>query len=308
MNRPASRGIVLLCVVIGLLAAAASAAGVFLRGDLTTTTVVTVRGEEVEVLTGGIYRFNSVSIAAEGVGWDFVTLFLVVPAFFVTLWFLARGSLRATLAAMGILVYFLYQYAEYATFLAYGPLFLVYVAAFSTSLVALAILASGLDLPTLANRFSDRFPRRGMIGLGLFMAVLLAGLWLPMIARTFGQALVPDLDGATTLVVQAFDLGFLVPLGLITAVTVYRRMPIGYVLSAIVAIKAIAMGTAIFAMLTFESIATDVLALPPMIVFAGIAVTGAFLAWRVLSSMESGRQVEHVAPPHHVMAHPSPAD
>jgi hypothetical protein len=308
MDRPASRGTIILCAFTGILAAAASGAGVFLRGDLATTPFVTVRGEEVDVLTGGTYRFNGLAIAAEGVGWDFVTLFLVVPFFFVTLVFMGRGSLRATLAAMGVLAYLLYQFAEYAMYLAYGPLFLLYVATFSLSLVALAILAFSLGLEHLGARFSSRFPRRGIMGLGVLMAVLLTGMWLPMIARSFGQGLVEELDGATTLVVQAFDLGFLVPLGLFTAYTVYRWLPVGYVLSAIVVVKAMAMATAIFAMLAFEYLATGELALPPMIVFAGIALIGLYLAVRVYASVGTGRQVEHAGPPHHVMAHPSPAD
>ena len=84
-----------------------------------------------------------------------------------------------------------------------------------------------------------------MIGFGLFMAVLLGGMWLPLIARTFGAAQVPQFNGGTTLVVQAFDLGFLVPLGLFTAITVHRRLAVGFVLSAIVVVKGMAMGAGI---------------------------------------------------------------
>jgi hypothetical protein len=307
MDRPASRGIIVVGVLVAALAALASAAGVFLRGDLATTPFVTVRGEEVDVLAGGIYRFNGLAIAAEGVGWDFVTLLLIVPAFLVSLAFMARGSLRATLAALGFLAYFLYQYAEYAMFLAYGQLFAVYVAIFALSLSLIAVIVARLDLHVLAERITVGFPRRGIIGLGVLMAVLLAAMWLPMIARTWDQALVPDLDGATTLVVQAFDLGFLVPLGLFTAYAVYRWLPVGYVLAAVIAVKALAMGSAIFAMLGFRYLATEELALPPMVAFAAIAIFGAWLTVRMLASIRPAHVVEHVTP-HHTMAHPTPAD
>ena len=46
----------------------------------------------------------------------------------------------------------------------------------------------------------------------------------PLIASTFDATSVPQLNGGTTLVVQAFDLGLLVPLGLFTAVTVQRGL------------------------------------------------------------------------------------
>lgn len=309
MDRPASRLILGVCVAMAALAALASGAGALGRGDLATMPFVTVRGEEVDVLAAGTYRFNGLAIAAEGVGWDIVTLVVIVPAFLVSLVFLARGSLRATLAAMGMLAYFLYQYAEYAMYLAYGPLFIVYVATFSLSLCALVALGFRLDLATVAARVGDRFPRRGAIGLGAVMALLLAGMWLPLVARTFGATVVPELDGSTTLVVQAFDLGFLVPLGLATAWTVWHRMPIGLVLAAVVAIKALAMGTAIVAMLVVESLATGEPAIPPMIVFAAIAAWGTYLTWRILSgvgpidrSITVGRRGQPG------MAHPAGAD
>ena len=280
-----SRPVVGLVALTGILAAAASATGVFLRGDLATQVVTTVRGDQVDVLLGGVYRFNGEAVAAEGVGWDAVTLFLVVPALFLLLPALRRGSSRARLATMGILVYFLYQYFEYATFLAYGPLFLLYVSTFALSLTGVALLGASLDLGVIANGVTPGFPRRPMIAFGIFMAVLLGGLWLPLIASTFGAEQVPQLEGATTFVVQAFDLGLLVPLGLFTAVTVWRRLPVGYVLSAIVVIKGMAMGTSIAAMMAVETVATGESQVPPMILFAGIALLCTALAVRVYGSV-----------------------
>ena len=123
MERIVSRSVIVVVGLAATLAAVASAAGVLLRGDLTTQPFITVRGDLVDVLAGGVYRFNGKSIAAEGIGWDAVTLFLVVPALLLTLPYLRRGSLRARLFATGILAYFVYQYFEYAMALAYGPLF-----------------------------------------------------------------------------------------------------------------------------------------------------------------------------------------
>jgi hypothetical protein len=284
-DRRTSPWIVGLVGLIATLAGAAAAAGVFFRGDLATRPFTTMRGDLVDVLIGGVYRYNGKSIAAEGIGWDAVTLILVVPAAFVALPFLRRGSVRATLFVTGILAYFIYQYFEYAMALAYGPLFALYVAIGAISLTALAVLLGGLDLAEIGARVSDRFPRRPMIGFGAFMAVLLGGMWLPLIATTFDAAQVPQLNGGTTLVVQAFDLGLLVPLGLLTAATVYRRLPIGYVLSAIVVVKGMAMGAGIAAMLVVEWSATGVSQLPPIVVFAAIAVVSGVLATRVFRSI-----------------------
>jgi hypothetical protein len=285
VNRKVPRLIVTLVGLIGLLAGIASAAGVFLRGTLATVTFTTVRGDPVETLVDGVYRYNGEAIAAEGIGWDAVTLVLVVPSLLALLLPLRGGSVRAALAVTGILTYLLYQYFEYAVFLAYGPMYPVYVGIVGLSVTGIALLLSRLELRSLATSVSGRFPRRAMVGFGLFMAVMLGGLWLPLIARTMFAQHVPELAGGSTFVVQAFDLGLLVPLGLGTAVTVFRRLPVGYVLSAIVVVKGMAMGVGIAAMLVVESMATGVTQLAPIVSFAAIALVSAVLAIRVYGSI-----------------------
>ena len=285
MDRNARPWVLGSITLTGLLAAIASTAGVFLRGDLATVAFTTVRGDTVETLTGGIYRFNGESIAAEGVGWDLVTLLAVVPALFLALPAFRRGSTRALLFVIGILAYFSYQYAEYAMALAYGPLFLVYVATFALSLSALAVLVAGLDLIRVAASVDDRFPRRAATGFGIFMAVLLAGMWLPLVARSATAVSVPELNGGTTLVVQAFDLGFLVPLGTFTAIAVWRRLPVGYVLAPLVLVKGAAMGAAIAAMLIVEAIVTGVFQPVPIGVFLGVSLVSIVIGVRVYASI-----------------------
>jgi hypothetical protein len=279
--------LVALVALAGALAAIAAAAGIFLRGDLATTPFVTVRGDTVEYLTGGAYRFNGLNVASEGIGWDLVTLFVIVPALAFTIPALWRGTLRGTLLAAGFLVYFLYQYAEYAMALAYGPLFPVYVAIVASSVSAIAMLLSRVDVATLPERFGPRFPRRAMVAFGLYMAILLGGMWLPLIARTSTEASVPQLYGGTTLVVQAFDLGFLVPVGLFTAVTVYRRLPVGHLLSAVVIVKGASIALGIAAMLVVEWLTTNEPQLPPIVVFALTALAGVAIAARLYRGIDA---------------------
>lgn len=279
--------IVLLALVAGLVAVA-SAAGVFLRGDLASEPFTTVRGDVVDSLVGGVYRFNDKAVAAEGVGWDLVTLFLVVPSLLLLLPAVRRRSLAATLAAMGILTYFLYQYFEYSVFLAYGPLFLLYVGIVAVSLSGIGLLLGEIDLAGLPSRFGARFPRRAAIGFGIYMAVLLLGLWLPLIGRTMGAVQVPQLEGGVTFVIQAFDLGLLVPLGIFTAATVYRRLPVGFLLASVVVVKGMAMGAGIAAMLLVEAAATGLVQIVPIAIFLLTSLVSALIAWRLYTSIEPG--------------------
>jgi hypothetical protein len=271
----------------GILAAIASAAGILLRGDLETRVFTTLRGDAVEYLTDGAYRFNGINMASEGIGWDLVTLLVVVPALALTLPSLLRGTLRGTLLAAGFLVYFLYQYAEYAVGLAYGPLFPVYVGIIALSVSGLALLLSRIDIATLPERFGPHFPRKAMVAFGLYMAILLGGMWVPLIAGTLTATSVPQLYGGTTLVVQAFDLGVLVPLGLFTAVTVYRRLPVGYLLSAVVIVKGASIALGIVAMLVVEWLTTGEPQLPPIIIFGLTSIAGLAIAVRMYRAIDT---------------------
>jgi hypothetical protein len=303
-DRTGSGWLTALVGLTGGLAAIASGAGVFLRGDLATREFVTARGDTVELLVGGVYRYNGLQIASEGVGWDLVTLCLVVPALALTLPALFRGSLRGTLLSAGFLLYFLYQYTEYAVALAYGPFFILYVAIVGLSVSGLALLLSRVDVAALPARFGPRFPRRAMVAFGLYMGLLLGGLWLPLIARTFDAAGVTELYGGTTLVVQAFDLGFLVPLGLFTAVTVYRRLPVGYLLSAVVIVKGMSIAAGIVAMLVVEAFTTDVVQLVPIVIFALTALAGGAIAVRIYRGIDADA-LSRVEPAGPAMAHPA---
>ena len=286
MDRSITRFVVLLGSLAAVLAGIASAAGVSLRGDLETTEFVTARGEALQLVTEGIYRFNSEGIVAEGIGWDIVTLFLVVPATLVTLLFVRRGSMRATLAAAGLLVYVCYQSAQYAVFWALGPLYPLYVATLALSVSALGLLLYGLDMSQLRVRAGRGFPRRSVLGYSTAVVIILAGLWLPVIVSTWGATTVTQLEGAATLVVPAFDLGLLVPLAVFTALAVRHSLPVGYVLGSVLLVKGGAMALAIAAMLAVEWTVTDELALPPLVVFLVVAGVSVIVGARALRSIE----------------------
>ena len=276
----------MLATVVGLLAGLASAAGILLRGDLATSPFTTLRGETIDAVTGGVYAWNALPVVSEGIGWDLVTLLLVVPTFLLAVALASRGSIRATLAALGLLAYFVYQYAEYAMFWAAGPLFPVHVATFALAISAMVRLLGGLDHEALASRVNGRFPRRGVVALGVVMIVILCGLWLPTVFAVSVRGQVQGtLNGAQTLVVPAFDLGLLVPLGAWVAVLAWRRHPAGIVVGAIVVVKAIAMPLAIVAMLVVEGITTGAPQLAPIVMFVLVALFAAIVGVRLFGSI-----------------------
>jgi hypothetical protein len=274
--------------LVTVCAAIAASAGILFRGDLATVPFTTVRGEAIDAVTGGIYAWNALPVVSEGIGWDLVTLLLVVPTAVIAIGSAARGSLRGVLVVAGLLAYFVYQYAEYAMFWAIGPLFPLHVVTFALAITGLALVLAGVDLQELRSSAAAQFPRRGVTALGVVMVVILCGLWLEtVLSVSFGGDVQGRLNGAQTLVVPAFDLGLLVPLGAWTAVLAWRRAPAGVLLGAIVVVKAVAMPLAIVAMLLVEAATTGVLQLPPILMFLGVAVLAALVGMRLFGGIEA---------------------
>lgn len=277
--------IVALCLTIALLTGIAAGVGLFLRGDGTFEQVTSVRGEQYEMATTGVYAFNAERVVAEGVGWDIFTLFFAVPALLLALPALSRGSLRGRLFVLGILGYLFYQYLMYAVTWAFGPLFLLFIAIYALSLVAIVWVVATIPVAGLPQRFSERFPRRGMAVLCFLLAGLLLFMWLGLIVSASGGQVQGVLQGQTTLVVQALDLGLIVPLALFTGVTAWRGNAIGYLLASTVVVKAFAMAAAISAMLLSAWAYEGTLEIVPLAVFVTVAAAAIWLAKRMYGSL-----------------------
>lgn len=281
-------GVAALLAVIAILTAVAAGLGVFARGDGTYETVTSVRGVTYQMATTGVYAYNAQRLVAEGIGWDVATLVLAAPALLVTLPFVARGSFRGRLVAIGLLGYLLYQYLEYAVTWAFGPLFPLFIVIYAASLAGIVWLGVGIARQRVAHRFGDGFPRRPYALLTGGMAVLLALMWAQRIATGLaGDLEAASLWGETTMVVPALDLGLVVPTALFIAVLVWRRSPVGYVLAAIWVVFSIAMASAIASMLVAAGVVEGTFEIPPMLMFGGYLLASLALAWPIFGRAAS---------------------
>src|SRR5262249_4424323 len=151
-----------LIVLIGLLPCVAAGAGLFWPEEGTAFAFTSHRGEQVLINGRGLYRYDTVSSAAQEQAADFVTLVLAVPLLAIAGWQAGRGSLRGRLLLAGTLGYFLYTYLQMSVNSAYNPLFLVYAALMALSLYGFVLSLLDIDLGTLPQRFSERTPRRAI--------------------------------------------------------------------------------------------------------------------------------------------------
>lgn len=270
-------------VLVALLAGTAAAIGITQRGSGATAEATSILGERYSYAIDGVYAHNAVRVVAEGVGWDAVTLFLAVPALLVAAVFVARGSLRARLAALGLFGYLAYQYLMYAMFWAVGPLFPLFVVLYPAALLGIAWIVGTLDTRALAAAVGPGFPRRTLAVFAAVMSAMLVVMWVPRIAAGIaGDPVGANLLGTPTLTVQALDLGLVVPLSLATAVLVWRRHRAGYVLGALFTVKAVTMAGAIVAMLVSAWMVEGTLEVLPFAIFGAVTTFAGVLAARVL--------------------------
>lgn len=218
-----------LSVITAVLAAAASAGGLFL---------------------GGMYRDNALVVDAWK-GNDLITLVVVVPLLIGALILSARGSERARLLWLGAVGYMLYNYIFYLYGAAFNVFFLLYVGLVALALYAFILGIVGLDPARVSGGFARGTPVKWIACLMLLIPVIMGGIELQRaIAFIFTGQVPADVvqTGHPTAVVYATDLALLMPAIAIAAILLWKRRPWGYVLAPILMVKGVTYPLALIAM------------------------------------------------------------
>jgi hypothetical protein len=244
------------------------------------------RGETVTINGRGVYFYDTVSMAAQQQGNDVVTLTIGLPLLAISTWLAFRGSLRGRLLLTGTLGFFLYTYMSMAMLTSYNALFLVYVALFSLSLCAFILSMMSFDLEDLPRHFSERLPRRWIAGLMFLVGGFLLMTWLGRIVPPLLQGETPVLENTTTLVIQAMDLGLIVPLAILSGVQLLRRSAWGYLLASVTLLKGVTLGLGVSAMainMTLQGVPDS---LGVMIPFLAITLMNLVMAVLLLKNVD----------------------
>jgi hypothetical protein len=267
--------VIRLALIIIPLALLAAGAGVFWQGTGEPYPFDTLRGETVMIRGHGLYRYDTVNSSSQEIGTDIVTLLIGIPLLITGILLSRKGTLRGQLLFTGALGYFLYTYGAMCFLTAFNPLFLVYVALFSLSLFGFILSMKNLDVDEVARHIKDGFPRRAIATYFIIVAVFLTLAWLGLVAApSLTWAPPAGLESAITMVIQALDLGVIVPTSLITATLLLKKQAWGYALSSVMLLKILTMGAAFIAMIIGQILAgVDV---DPVIsvIFVLISVSG----------------------------------
>lgn len=242
------------CIII--LSVFASLVGIFSNAGSGVRQIESFRGETIKIYGKGLYGNDSVAVAAQGIAQDIITVALGIPLLIVSLYLALKDSLRGRLLLTGTLGYFLYTYISYVFLWMYNPMFIVYVMLMSASFFAFTLLMMSFDIKNLSSAFNKKLPVKFLGGFQIFFAAALWLLWMGKIIPTITNGTVPvGLEHYTTLVIQGLDLGFIVPIALLSGVLLIKRKPFGYLLSSVIIMKGFTMGAALTAMIISQYLA-----------------------------------------------------
>jgi hypothetical protein len=251
----ASKFVVVLSILTGLLALIQSGAGLFWQDDGSPFPFTTLHGQTVQMYGQGIYRYDTYFKAPILRGTDFLTLCICIPLLVIAILLYRRGSLRGGLLLNGVLAFFLYNSASIALGAAYNNLFLVYIAYFSAGLFAFILAFRSIDVQVLSSHITSGLPHRGTAALMYLSGVALLFAWLGDILGPLMQGGVPAIASYTTEVTYVFDLGVIVPVAFLSGLLILRRAPLSYLLAAIMLIMLAIVGLMVTTQTIFQLLA-----------------------------------------------------
>lgn len=220
-----------LVVAVGVLAAVTAVVGLVWQGTGDVVTTTTVRGETIELLGRGLYRYDTLFGAANNWAGDIVMLAFGLPLLIVAAHLRRRGSAVGDLLLVGTLGFFLYMGASYALgAMAYNELFLVHVLLFSASLYAF-VLAFSADVASARIPTGTRRPWIGAFMVASGIGTLAIWAMDPVTALLAGEA-PAGLGAQTTLFTHALDIAVIVPAAVAAGVAILRGHPLGYRMAA----------------------------------------------------------------------------
>ncbi len=262
------KSVSILILFIAMLSLLAGIMGILSMGGSGTRAFISLNGDTVYLYGKGIYINDSVAAAAQAIAQDWVTVVLGIPLLILSCIFSRKKSLRARILLAGTLAYFLYTYMSYSFLCMYNPLFLVYVALMSMCFFALILVLISFDLQLIKKAFNDDLPVKTIGILIIVFACAIALMWLGRIVPPLINDEIPSgLDHYTTLVIQAMDFGFVIPVSILSSILLMHRKPVGLLLSSVMCMKGATMLTSLTVMVINQALAGVKMSVAEIVIF-----------------------------------------
>jgi hypothetical protein len=248
-----------LSVLAAFLALVASLAGLFLKST---------------------YAREVPSYALQSVGQDIENIVAAVTLLMMV-YFVSKGSVKALLVWMGVLLALIYSYVIYAFAVHFNSLFLVYVAILGLSFYALVVSLIHVHLDSLQPYFAANTKARAVSVFLLVLAILFYLQWLSedipaLVAGKIPQSVMEN--GLLTNPVHVLDLGLYLPAMIITVILLWRRRLLGYLLAIPLLVFSVLTGIGILAIFAVTSMRGMPTSLVVELVFAIIVAVSLVLS------------------------------
>ena len=222
------------------------------KNELAEKTVISTFGETVTLYGKGLYARNSVSSAVQAIAQDMVTLILIVP---------------------GLFGYMLYTYMSYAFLMYYNDIFPLYVANMTLSFYGFVLCVMMLLDEIKIERLKSDMPTKGLRIFLFVSGVMIFFMWIGRIVPTIGKNTAPaGLDNCTSLVIQAMDMGIIVPACFVIAYLLRIKHKLGYILGPVIIVKAVTLVTAVLAMAIYMKISGVEVDVASFVIFGPICI------------------------------------
>lgn len=281
-------------VLIATLSVISSLVGLLYQYESDLDTITSVNGQIVSLYQTGLYYRDSVSVASQGIASDLITLIIGVPALLLSLFAYNKDSLKGKILLTGMVGYFLYTYVSYVFLWNYNFMFLVYVMLMSLSLFTFIYLMTQYDYASFKNHFSDKTPLK-LIGIyQIVIGVFVMLMWLGTILSGLVNNQTPEIvEHYTTLVIQALDLGIVVPAAIMSGVLLLKKENLGFVMSSVIVVKGTMMVIAILAMIINQMISGIEVNIIVTSMFSLFSLISVYVLYKLLLNVNKKGELKH---------------
>ncbi|NOY38020.1 MAG: hypothetical protein GXO83_10670 [Chlorobi bacterium] len=257
---------------------------------LITLSVISVLG----VFIPETYSRETASLAAQGMGQDFINLFIVVPLLFIILLIKPYNRIMPGFIYGGLLLYILYSFFIYSFGIHFNRLFILYCLTLGLSFYAFVFHLHEFSPKVSEKTFGPKIPAKITAIFFMFIALVFYMLWLKDIIPALIHNTVPEQvhkDNLLVNPVHVVDLAFALPALIITAILLFKKHRIGYLFAPVWLGFCILLGLALTGMvvaLKIKGISED---LSVAFVFVTISLVSLVLLWGWLKNI---KQENHI--------------
>jgi hypothetical protein len=196
--------------------------------------ILAISGNIIALSVKSIYFSLTPEFYPQAIAQDIANLAIVAPMWLIVAVLALRGSVRAYLLWLGVLIFTVYNYVIYSFSVPFGTLFLLWVAVLGMCIYALIGGVASVDHKAVEALYRSRGATLTTAWCLIITAILFGFLWLSedipaLLSGTRPQSLI-DMALPTN-PVHILDLAFFLPAVIATGVMLIKKKALGFTLA-----------------------------------------------------------------------------